>query len=165
LHLSLVTFPGEQDCVPIDRHAQRMGDCLPAIGDSYEIVAFAPASVTKAAGDLCDDGIAVLGVRIVVGDDCIVSAFCGDPPHREAPVLIPLAYAAEHRDDATGRSIAEECQHALQSVRRMGKVDEDRKLMPLLDELHTPGRSLPGLERNAGHVALYLPRMVDGVRG
>src|SRR5438034_11032131 len=73
MHFSLVTFTGEQDCVPIDRHAQRMGDCLPAIGDSYEIVAFAPASVTKAAGDLCDDGIAVLGVRIVVGDDCIVS--------------------------------------------------------------------------------------------
>src|SRR6266516_792 len=154
MHFSLVTFTGEQDCVPIDRHAQRMGDCLPEIGDSYGIVAFAPASVTKAAGDLCDDSIAVLGVRIVVGDDCIVSAFCGDPPHREASVLIPLAYAADHRADTTGRSIAEEWQHALQSVRRMGKVDEDRKLLPLLDEFHSPGRSLPGLDRNAGGVEI-----------
>src|SRR5436309_14823239 len=152
MHFSLVTFTGEQDCVPIDRHAKRMGDCLPAIGDSYEIVAFAPASVTKAAGDLCDDGIAVLGVRIVVGDDCIVSAFCGDPRHREAPGLIPLAYAAEHRDDATGRSIAEACQRALQSVARMGKVDEDRKRLPLRNEVDSPARPTPGLDGNAGGV-------------
>src|SRR5207244_11317792 len=103
MHFSLVTFTGEQDCVPVDRHAQRMGDRLPAIGNDREIMAFAPPTRSKPTGDLSDNRITVLGVRIVVRHNCEVCIPSGYPAHAKAPVLVPLADAAKDGDDATGR--------------------------------------------------------------
>ena len=95
----LVALAGEQDDVAGASGLERGLDRRASIGDELEVVAALAAGGLRAAGDLVEDGLAVLAARILVGDDHQPGTLAGDATHHGALGRVALPGRPEHDDE------------------------------------------------------------------
>src|SRR3990172_7040203 len=69
-------------------------------GKAEETRKWSGADGGEGAGDLGEDGVAVLGVGVVVGHVGVVGELGGGPAHRVSALAVALADAAEDGDEA-----------------------------------------------------------------
>ena len=81
----------------------------------------------QARDDAGDDGIAVLGARVVVGHDDDIGETLGDLAHHRTLARVAIAAAAEHTDQLAGAMTAGGAQRLLERVRRMCVVDDGER--------------------------------------
>jgi hypothetical protein len=77
--------------VVVDSHGNGIGNGFTPIRYDGKVVPLAPAGAGQSGGDVPQDGITVLRVRIVVGHDREVGSFGSDAAHGGPPVFLPLA--------------------------------------------------------------------------
>ena len=126
-------------------HADRLGDGSGAIAQHH-----GAARIGKAGEDIGDDLVAILGPRIVVGDDGHVRAAFGDRRHLRTLAAITFAATAEHADQFAGGMRAQRGQRLLQRVRRVRVVDHHQRQ--------------PALAAEAVHAAIHRHQLRQGFR-
>ena len=97
-----------------------MSDGFASIDDSDRL-----AARHDACDDLVEDGLWVLCPGVVAGRDGDVAAFRRRLGHLWALVAVPVSSAAEDGDDLAAGQWPDSIQQLLQSIGRVGVVDED----------------------------------------
>ena len=106
------------------------------------------------------DRLGVLAARVVVGDDDVIGPFGRDRTHRRALARIALAAASEYAPELAVREGADGLEHAVEAVRCMRVVDDDRGRAGRrrADDLETARRRRTAGERRARVAQREIPR-------
>src|SRR5215467_5208834 len=112
-----MSLAGDQQNVAGPKEAHPSPDRLGAVGD------FAGSGAS--GQNFRPNGLGPLAARVVVRDDHKVSELGSDAPHHWPFASVPVAAAAEHADDATGRKAAQRLERGLKGIRFVCVVDDD----------------------------------------
>ena len=112
--------------------------------------------------DVVDDGLRLLGARVVGGDDRAVGEPGGDLAHDRALGAVAVAAAAEDDREApvVRRQLARRSQGLVEGVGLVGVVDQDGERLAGVDELEPPRH-----RRHAGEAQGDLGRRQAGHHG
>src|SRR5262249_45821049 len=117
---------------------KRLLDGTAAVGLDFDLGARAGR---YAGADRVEDGLRILGARIVGGEHDAVGETGRHLAHLGALRVIAVAAGAEHDVHTPGRERTHGLEQALERVGRVRVVDIDRERLPALDRLEPAGHA------------------------
>ena len=149
--IRLVALAGDKHDIAGLRIAQRRGDRSGAVALHDGCL-----RMRESGNDLCDDDVAILAARIVVGDDNAIRESLRNRSHLRSLALIALAAAAEHADKLASTMRAQAGQCLFQCVWSVCVVDHDEwRTGTAAEAVHASVHRLQLLQR-----ALYLYKRI-----
>src|SRR5690606_7241700 len=131
-----VAFAGDQYQIAWLGLADRRRNCSRAIGFYERRCAAAATRGIEAFANGVEDGVGVVGARIVAGEHDAIGALRRNGTHQRAPALFAIAPAAEHPPALPAAMAARGDQRLLPGIGRMCVIDHDVDIGIAVDLLH-----------------------------
>ena len=153
----LVALAGQQDRVARLCQADGMGDRGSSVVDDPQVFVVLGAGSTGAVRDLSVDLLGVFATGILVGHDHEIRQLRGDTAHLRPFQEVPLTRRAEQYDQPPRSDRAEDAQHLLDGIRRVGVVDDHAERLAEIDSFHAPSHAVGGCQRFGCKIWVDLP--------
>ena len=160
-----MALAGKQDRVARRSAPDGVNDALAAVFDACIVLPLGPADLFRAGRDLAEDRHGVLFPRVFIGEDGIVAEASRDLSHPWALLPVAIPGAAEDGDQLPPGNWAQLTKDLLQTLWRMGVIDDHRKRLTEINPLHATADSAVAFQPLADLVDCQTDGDARGGRG